>query len=324
MRVAALLWTGVLASGCGLLGGGGGTGGGAGGGGGTNMISFSKGYVFVRKDDRNVYLADEKDLQTTARLTTAGGARHPSLSRDGKRVVFARTVGSETELATVSTSGGTSTTVLASSATAKNFRNPVFSNDGAQLFFSYDVGAGTLVGVVNIDGTGFKSVGTSSLSYASPSVFSPPDGGSSGADAGTDVLVGAGSTFSSLLQIEKVNSASGAGSNVSSMLGTEAQGIANRIVISPDGTRAAFDGRMQTGGTRIFVINLTSKTVTRLTDYPADPDANDSFPCWVGNEKVGFSSDTGGNDQVYALPATAMNSSGGLTLPSAVEPWYGP
>ena len=323
MRVLGLLVSVILVSGCELPAGGGGIGGGSGGGGGT-MLAFTRGYVFIRKDDRNVYIADEKDLQTIARLTTSADARHPSLSKDGKRVVYVRQVGANTELATVATTGGSSATVLASSQTAKNFRNPVFSSDGRRIFLAYDSGASSVLGVVNLDGTGFKSVAGGSLSYASPSVFTRSSSGASDAGVVDDVLVGAGSTGSSLLQIEKVNEASGMPTNIASSLGNEAQSIVNRVVISPDGTKAAFDGRVASGSSRIFVINLTSKAVTKLTHYPADPDANDSFPCWVGNEKVGFSSDIGGNDQVYALPATVMNSSGGLALPSAIEPWYGP
>lgn len=311
--VMAVVAAGLL--GCPLEGGGGvggGAGGGSGGGGGAS-IAFTKGYVFIRKDDRNVYVADEADLQTTARLTTSGNARHPSLSKDGKKVVFARTNGAETELATVAVTGGGDSVVLASSATAKNLRNPVFSADGTKVYFAYDSGASSVLGVVNLDGTGFKAVAGGSLSYASPSVAT-----------GDDVLVGAGSTGSSLLQIEKVAAATGMATNVASSLGVEAQGIVNRVVVSPDGTKAAFDGRLASGASRVFVINLTTKAVTRLTDYPADPTANDTFPAWVGNDKVAFSSDTGGNDQVYVLPASSMNTSGGLTLPSAIEPWYGP
>lgn len=311
-------------SGCQLTGGGGvggGGGGGAGGGGGSS-ITFSKGYVFIRKDDRNVYIVDESDLMTPSRLTTSGGARHPSLSKDGKRVVFARTSGADTELVTVSTAGGSESTVLTSSATAKNLRNPVFASDGTKVFFTYDSGASSLLGVVNTDGTGFKSVAGGTLSYASPSI----GGSASSPDAGVadSILVGAGSTGSSLLQVERVNAATGMATNVASALGVEAQAIVNRIVVSPDGTKAAFDGRLSSGSSRMFVMNLTTKAVTKLTDYPADPTANDTYPCWVGNDKVAFSSDTGGNDQVYVLPATSMNTSGGLTLPSAVEPWYGP
>ena len=314
MRALGLLGLVVIVSGCELAGGGGGTGGGAGGGGGSTL-TFTKGYVFIRKDDRNVYVADAVDLQVTAKLTTSGGARHPSLSTDGKKVVFARTVDTDTQIAIVPTRGGTTTAVLTSSPTVKNLRNPVFSKDTTKIFFAYDVGASSALGVVDIDGLNFKSLaGGSSISYASPSLSTD----------GLSVLVAAGSSASQLVQLEKVDAASGMAMNVASTLGIEAQTIVNRVVLSPDGTRAAFDGRVSSGSSRIFVMNLTTKAVTKLTDYPADPNANDSFPTWVGNDKVGFSSDTGGNDQVYALPASSMNTSGGLTLPGAVEAWYGP
>lgn len=315
MRAMVLVLVAVILSGCEILGGGGGTGGGAGGGGGT-MVSFTKGYVFVRKDDRDVYIVDESNLQATARLTTSGGTRTPSLSADGKRVVFSRQVGSETELATVATTGGSSTAVISSSPTMKNLRNPIFSKDSTKIFFAYDVSASSAIGVVNADGTMFKALAGGSFSYATPSLFAD----------GLSLLVGAGSSASQLSQLERIDAATGMATNVASTLGIDAQAIANRVVISPDGTRAAFDGRAASGtsGTRIFVMNLTTKTVTKLTDYPSDQTVNDSDPTWVGNDKIGFSSDSGGNDQVYVLSATATNTSGGLTLPKAIEAWYGP
>ena len=313
LRLQALLFVLIIGSGCELAGGGGGTGGGAGGGGAT-MQSFTRGYVFVRKDDRNVYIADEKDLQARARLSSTGGASHPSLSKDGKRVVYAQQDGLGSFIATVAVTGGAMTTVLSSSPQVKNLRSPVFTKDGARILFAYDVGAGTSVGIVNVDGTAFKQLAGGSLSYASPSLSAD----------GLTFLAGAGNSASSLTQLERVEVATGMATNLLNGLGLEAQVIVNRVVLSPDGTKAAFDGRVSSGSSRIFVVNLTTKTVTKLTDYPGDPNANDSFPTWVGNDKVGFSSDTGGNDQVYVLPATATNTSGGLTLPGAVEASYGP
>ena len=319
MRATGFLVVAIIASGCQLTGGGGGTGGGAGGagGGGAMMTSFTKGYVYVRKDDRNVYIVDVSDLQTTARLTTSGGTRHPSISRDGKRVVFSRQTGADTEIATVGTLGGANTSVLSSSATVKNLRNPIFSKDGTKIFFTYDLGVASAIGVVNVDGTGFKSLaGSSTFSYASPSLFAD----------GLTMLAGAGNNGTNLTQLERVDAATGMATNVTNTLGTSFEGttISNRAVVSPDGSKAAYDGRLTSGSSRIFVINLTTKAVTQLTDYPGDPTANDSFPTWVSNDKIAFSSDTGGNDQVYVLPATATKTSGGLTLPSATEPWFGP
>ncbi len=312
----ALVACAVVASGCDLIGGGGGgTGGGAGGGSG---VTFSKGYVFIRKDDRNVYIADEADLQTTARLTTSGGARTPSLSHDGKRVTFARvTAANATELVTVPSAGGTESVVLSASTAVKNLRTPIFSKDDAQLYFAYDVGPASAVGVVNLDGTGFKSIaGSSSLSYSSPSLSAD----------GLTLLAAAGGSPSTLSQLERITISTGMPVNVTNALGVGAEGgvVVNRVVMSPDGTKAVYDGRATGGGTRIFVINLSTKVVTKATEYTADPNTNDSYPSWVGSDKFAFSSDNGGNDQVYVLPATSSSTSGGLTLPKAVEPFYGP
>jgi TolB protein len=99
---------------------------------------------------------------------------------------------------------------------------------------------------------------------------------------------------------------------------------AARVVLSTDGTRAAFDASNDIGVTRIFVVELATGVVSQLTDHPGDALANDSFPTWVGSTEVGFSSDSGGADQVYEVSAGAARSSGTLVLPSAVEPWHGP
>jgi hypothetical protein len=91
----------------------------------------------------------------------------------------------------------------------------------------------------------------------------------------------------------------------------------------------AFDAQTLSGGNcigpiRTFVMDLFSRAVNRLTNYPADQSANDGFPTWVGNDQVGFSSNVGGADQVYVIPANADRSSGSLKVPTASQPYYGP
>jgi Tol biopolymer transport system component len=157
-------------------------------------------------------------------------------------------------------------------------------------------------------------IGGSTLAYGSPSFF--PDGKS--------ILAGSGNDLAQLTQLEKISLADGSSMNVTNMLGTATTGIMSRVVVSPDGTKAAFDARIGSSGARIFVIDLTSKAVNQVTDYPGEPQANDASPCWLGNDKVCFSSDTGGGEQVYALPASGMMTSGGLQLAGATEPWFGP
>lgn len=311
-RVLGVVAVVVALSGCELLGGGGGgTGGGAGGGGGG--LDFKTGFTFVRKDDRNVYVADESDYSTVAVLTQSANVRTPSLSKDGKRIVFVRGSGMTAEIAAVASSGGAVSTVLASTAQASNFKTPVFSPDGTRIAFSYDDGTSTSIGLVNADGTGFaKLIGGSSLAYASPSWA--PDGAS--------VVAAAGNVGLALTMVERINVNTGMPQNLAGNLGNEAQGVVGRLVLSPDGTKALFDGRVSSGVSRLFVMNLSTAAVTKVNEYPADPTANDSFPCWVDLNTIAFSSDSGGNDSVYSK---AADGSGGVTLlvPKAIEPWFG-
>ncbi len=298
----------LLSAGCGVLDVDG-SGGGAGG-----LTSFVEGYAFIRKDDRNLYVTDKADgFQDVMQVTTSGNNKHPALSPNGKQVVFvhATPTASELQLATL---GSTSepAVVLASDATRRNFRNPVFSPDGTSLVFAYDKGASSYLGKVSPSGTGFQELGNGAPSYSAPSYF--PDGRS--------VLAIAGSSASGYAQLERVTLADGKAVTVASSLG-DATSIANRAVVSPDGTKVAFDGRLASGATRIFVLDLATKAVHQVTDYPGDPNALDSFPTWVGNSEVAFSNDLGGADQVYAISATAMNGSGKLKRASAIEPWYG-
>ncbi|MFZ5440834.1 MAG: LpqB family beta-propeller domain-containing protein [Myxococcota bacterium] len=303
---AAVLSLFVLSS-CELFGGGGG-GGGTGGGGGSSL-TFTKGFAFTRKDDRNVYLVDDADVQTTTTLTQSANVRTPAFSRDGKRIVFVRGGTMDAELATVATTGGVISTVLTSSSTARNFKTPVFSPDGTRIAFGFDEGTTTGVALINVDGTGFQKLANGGLAQAFPS-FTPD---------GTEVVVAAGNPGLGYTQIERITLATSQVTNVTNTLGNEAQGIVNRLLVSPDGTKAVFDGRISTGVTRLFVIDLSTKQVTLL--YAGEAGTNDSFPCWMSATTVAFSSDSGGNDNVYKVTLPS-SSSASLLVPKAIEPWY--
>src|SRR5690349_21744674 len=105
---------------CGFLTGGGG------GGGGGGEVDFARGMVHVRRDDRNLYIADEKNYSQVWQLTEGGGAYTPSLSRDGRVVVFVARTTTDTTIATIPATGGTVSSVYKSSSTVRNLRTPVF------------------------------------------------------------------------------------------------------------------------------------------------------------------------------------------------------
>lgn len=285
----------------------GGGGGGTGGGGGS-AFTFDKGFAFVRRDDRNIYLVDDADPQITT-LTTSANVRTPSFSADGTQLVFVRGGAMESELAIVPTAGGIIRTVLSTSAGQRSFKTPVFSPDGTQIAFGFDDGSSTRIGLINADGTNSRTMASGGLSQAYPS-FTPD---------GTALIVAAGTALG-YTQIERITIATNAVTNVTNVLGNEAMGIANRLVISPDGTKAAFDAQLSSGVTRLFVIDLGSKVVSR--PYAGEPGANDTFPCWLGSTALAFSSDSGGNDNVYRVNLP-VSTSPSLLVPKAIEPWYG-
>jgi TolB protein len=290
-----------------------------GGGGGLGIVNFTEGFVFVRKDDRNLYITDKIDYSTIAKVTSHGGNRHPSLSKDGSQIVFVHTTGSTTSIQIAQTAAGeTPATVATSDSSKTSFKFPVFSPDGNTIVFAYDSGSSSYLGKIpanaNNAGTIIPIAGSASAEYSAPSFY--PDGLSVLAAFDYDGTAGG------YLQLEKVLLNGGGATNISSTLGAGATAIVGRAVISPDGTRAAFDGKFSSG-VRTFVMNLTTKAVIRVTDY-ADTYTRDSFPTWVSNAEIGFSSDSGGNDNVYILSASPPTpTSGGLTVGSALEPWYG-
>lgn len=309
--VAVAVLAATAFEGCELFGGGGG--GGGGGAGGGSAVSFTRGFTYVRRDDRNVYVADEADFQTAGVLTVGAGASTPSLSKDGRQLVFVRKTGLDTELATVPVIGGVPTTVLRPTGTARNFRTPVFSLDAQRIAFAYDDGTVSAVGLVNADGSSFQRLaGGGSLAYGSPSFFAD----------GAALLVATGTPGLGFTGLERLDVATATPTPITNTFGAEAQAIGTRAVVSPDGTKAVFDARVASGATRIFVIDLASRQVAKVNDYVNEPGTNDTAPCWMDAATVAYSSDSGGNDNVYKVSTTGTGRK--LLLPKAIEAWYGP
>jgi len=295
-----------------------------GGGGGGGEINFIRGFVFVREDNQDIYVADQSDYSLVGRLTTSGGNRHPSLSADGRQAVFAHTdIDGVSSIMTVATSGGGAPrTVYVADTTAgeKSFKNPVLSPDGTTIVFTYEIlTTSYLARVAAADGSGFTTLTTAPLSYASPSFYPDsvyPD----------EVLVLAGSSIGQYTQLERINLATGQISPVTNDLGAEAASISGRAVLSADGTRVAFDARLvgMTSATRIFVQALSSGATARVSDTGAgSTDSLHAFPTWVSATQVAFVSNEGGANQVYVQGIDTAGT-GSLTLPSANQPWFGP
>ena len=278
--------------------------------------TFQSGFVYIRRDDGNVYLADDT-APTIPILVTAGGDNHmPALSRDARKIVFVHRSGANAEIDTVSVSaasGTPPTTVLSSTASANDFRLPIFSPDGSYIVFAYDTGTSSFLGRVNVDGSNFQRIaGSSARSYTSPSFFAN----------GSHLLAASGSSPSQYDTLVDVNLA-GAAVPLTT-LPSELLGLANRAQISPDGNQVALDGLSPIGASWLYGYSIAGGQFTRLVNYPAQPTATETFPTWVGVTQVGYSSDYGGDDSIYIVAAAAHDASGTLKVPSAIEPFYAP
>lgn len=293
-----------------------------GGGGGGGSVLFTHGFAFVRESDRNIYVVDDTgDPNSPQRLTTIGGASEPTVTRNGRLVAFVHQTALGFELQTVPTDGSTGpSTVFASGAGCSgctNFHYPTFNPAGTVIVFAFNSGQGNFsLGKVNTDGSGFQVLTHDpATSYGGPSFF--PDGQS--------VLVPTGSTSTQLVQLQRVT-LTGTPSSVATNLGNEVQVVMNRAVVSPDGQQVALDGRVSSGGSRIFVgsLNSVSTTLARVTEHNGEPGARDTFPSWMSSSQVGFVSDAGGASNIYraTVPTTSLGP-GTLLIPSAIEPAYG-
>ncbi len=291
--------------------------GGGGGGGGT--VLFTRGFAFVR-EDRNLYVVDDQgDANSPQRLTVGGGVAYPSVSRNGRSIVFVQQPGTGFEIRTVPTDGSAQpSTVFASGGAVcsgcSNFRYPTFSPNGNVIVFAFNRGSGNYsLGRVNTDGSGFQELTPgATVSYGAPSFF--PDGQS--------VLAPAGSSSNQLTQLARVG-LSGGVTFIANNLGNEVLWVLNRAVVSPDGTQVALDGQLS-AGSRIFVGPLNPYTPpTRVTEHPGEPGSMDTFPSWMNTNQIGFLSNAGGTQSIYRVSLSSSAGPGTLLIPSAAEPAYG-
>ncbi len=295
-----------------------------GGGGTIGDVQFTRGFAFVREDDRNVFVVDDGgDANSPQRLTHVGGAYWPSVSRDGRSVVFVQRSGGSTALLTVPTSGGTPSTLFRANDAAcargcSNFRTPTFSPDGRSVVFVFSPGnsSQTALARINTDGSGFQELTPNNvIAYGAPS-FVPN---------GSAVVVGSGSGLNQLDQIAYVPLNGGFITYSSLSMGV--QFVENRVAVSPNGAQVALDGRLSSGGTRIFVAPLSGTNLGALQRVTGSgTGTEESWPSWTGASQLGFLISSGGSDPGIYRASVGAGATGSVSLavPSAAEPSYGP
>ena len=206
----------------------------------------------------------------------------------------------------IPTVGGVPSVLATQDPTFRNLRQPVFTPDGLFVLFTFDSAGSTGIGRVAADGTGgIVPLSPGAISYSSPSF-----------DRNGRLLAVSG-TSGNPTSLSYLDPDTGSPNEVATDLGN-ALAVANRAQLSPDGTRVAFDGRISSGATRLFVHDLGSGA----TDQLDVGSGNQTYPTWTSNAELAFGSDEGGADQIYLVPAEGGSPT--LIIPSAVQPSFGP
>ena len=274
----------------------------SGGGSGDGVFKFAQGYAFIR--DREVFAADKSDYQGGKKLGVSGSNSEPAISADGRVVVFVHTddTTGKTSLRKVPASGGAESELVPASAN-RQVSQPAISGNGSLVVFISTSTTVSTVSTVRIDGTAEAAV-PQSTKDASPTFF--PDGKSVLCFTGPDSLAHDQLTALELLsgtRTVKLSSLASTGS---------------RAVLSPDGASVAFEEKVS-GKYKIFVAPIAGGTPAQITAT----DGDDRFPTWVSSARLGFTSNSGGQDNVYELDVASAKGSAKLTVPVASQGAFG-
>jgi len=298
--------------------------------------AFNRGFAFVREshsDDRNkLHILDDKaEYYASMQLTRKGAASDPAVSPDGRAVAYVysgENMQEIKELRIVATDGtGKTATLLVAGrqecSHCSDFRTPVFSPDGRFIVFAFrrndePYAYDCALGRVDVDGSNFKQITPDSpRSYGSPSFF--PDGKNLLASVGDSC----GFFWLDHTGVAKI----GLDGTIMPITDTLGGRIANRVVISPEGSRMAIEARFvdnESLGESIFVASLNPVgPLKRVVLHPNEPGAQDLSPTWVTPDQVAFSSSAGGGWNIYRVNVDSdQASSGSLLIPTAMEPSY--
>jgi Tol biopolymer transport system component len=265
-------------------------------------VEFSSGYAFVR--DGEIYVADKSDYQAAKRLTSSGSNSAPAISADGRVIVFIHTDSQGvTSLRKVSPAGGDESE-LVSGADDRQVADPAVSADGNLVAFVAQEAGTSGLSVVDIDGSNERAF-LSNRYDSSPSFY--PDG--------NRVLVLTGPSSFSRDELMEVDLSGGQRSSRGSGFGT----LGSRAAISPDGSAIAFEMRAD-GRTRIFAVDEAGGQPRQISATGGD----DTYPTWIGNDRLGFTSNAGSGSNVYEIDlAVGTDGSASLAVPSASQCSFG-
>ncbi|MEP6505285.1 MAG: LpqB family beta-propeller domain-containing protein [Betaproteobacteria bacterium] len=224
-----------------------------------------------------------------ARQLTASITMDPSLSPDGKRVVYIVVVAGVQQLFTSAVDGSGARQVTHD---AFDHEDPAWSHDGRKIAYVSNADAGQVISLMNPDGTGVEALSPRSVHAIHPSWA--PDSASV-LYCTTDDLDPPRKNESDIYRVD-----------VSSRAVTRliTGGVNTYPSMSPDGLRIAFRKIVDGANSEVFVANANGSNPRNLTHDPAF----DGWPAWSPDgSRIAFASNRRGNQQIFVMDADGGN-----------------
>ncbi len=229
--------------------------------------------------------AQPPSLFSQARQVTASITADPSLSPDGRRMVFLTVVAGVQQLFTSDVDGRN---VRQITREPFDHEDPAWSGDGRKIAFVSDANGGQVISMMNPDGSGVEALSPATVHAIHPSWA--PDSASV-LYCTTDDLDPPRKNESDIYRVDVATHA------VSKLI---TGGINTYPVMSPDGRRIAFRKILDGSNSEVFVADADGSNPRNLTHDPAF----DGWPAWSPDgTRIAFASNRGGNQQIYVMDA---------------------
>ncbi len=224
-----------------------------------------------------------------ARQVTRSISADPSLSPDGKRMVYLTLVAGVQQLFTATIDGGD---VRQLTHEPFDHEDPAWSPDGRRIVYVSDAGGGQVITMMNVDGSDVQALSPPAAHAIHPSWA--PDSASV-LFCTTDDLDPPRKNESDIFRVDTASHA------VTRLI---TGGINTYPVMSPDGRHIALRKIIDGGNSEVFVADADGSHLRNLTHDPAF----DGWPAWSPDgRRIAFASNRGGNQQIYVMDADGGN-----------------
>ena len=233
--------------------------------------------------------AQPASLFSQARQVTASITADPSLSPDGKRMVYLTVVAGVEQLFTSDIDGRN---VRQLTSEPFDHEDPAWSHDGRKIAFVSEANGGQVISMMNPDGTGVEALSPATVHAIHPSWT--PDSASV-LYCTTDDLDPPRKNESDIYRVEV---------STRSVTRLITGGINTYPIMSPNGRRIAFRKILDGSNSEVFVADADGSNLRNLTHDPAF----DGWPAWSPDgTRIAFASNRRGNQQIFVMDADGGN-----------------